>query len=189
MTHFEPIDDDRWPEEAEALRGSFATQLNVYRTMAHHPRLLLAWAPLRDHVVVRNALGRQFSEVVILRTGHRLDAAYEWSHHVSRGRACGMSDRRIASIAGSPEEMEEADGTLAQAVDDLVLRHALQPATREKVEGLVGVEGLFDLIATVGFYMSLGFIVKSFDTPVDATVAAELAARPLRPERETHSRA
>ena len=38
--------------------------------------------------------------LVILRTGHHMKAPYEWAHHVSRGRACGMSDARIAAIAG-----------------------------------------------------------------------------------------
>ena len=38
---------------------------------------------------------------------------------------------------------------------------------------------MFDVIATVGFYSVLGFIVESFDTPIDAAVAAELKEKPL----------
>ena len=38
---------------------------------------------------------------------------------------------------------------------------------------------MLDLIATVGFYTTLAFIVNSFDTPLDADIAEALARRPL----------
>ena len=69
-------------EVANALRDGFAGQLNVYRTMAHHPALVRAWAPMRQHVVKDTALGLERSEVVILRTGHRMGSAYEWAHRL-----------------------------------------------------------------------------------------------------------
>ena len=46
-TEFQPITDADWPESLAALKGGFATGLNVYRTMAHHPDLLPV---LRDRV-------------------------------------------------------------------------------------------------------------------------------------------
>lgn len=175
---FEPLTDDQWPENIAALRNGFAGRLNVYRVMAHHPDLLAAWAPLRDHVVRKRAMSDQQSEVVILRTGHNLAAPYEWAHHVSRGRAVGMEDSRIASLAGPLEGMLTEDRILAGAVDDLMRDARLLPETRDDLIGAIGAEGMFDLMATVGFYSVLGFIVNSFDTPVDDDIAAELAARP-----------
>ncbi|MBA4489171.1 carboxymuconolactone decarboxylase family protein [Paracoccus sp. S1E-3] len=176
---FKPIADSDWPESLAALKGGFATGLNVYRTMAHHPALLAAWAPLRSHVVSNPSLSPDQSEVVILRTGHRLGAAYEWAHHVHRGRRIGMSDARIATIAGPLDAMADADATLAQAVDELFDNRRLSPATQQALLDLVGAQGMFDLIATVGFYSVLGFIVESFDTPIDTAIAAELQERPL----------
>lgn len=176
---FPPLTDDSWPEAARGLRDGFAGKLNVYRVMAHHPALLNAWAPLRAHVVVDNVLGKQFSEVVILRTGVHLGSSYEWNHHVSRGRACGMSDARIASIKGAPDGMEPDDATLARAVDELFTDKRLTPETQTALVALVGREGVFDVIATVGFYSTLGYILNSCHTPLDANVAAELEAQPL----------
>lgn len=178
-TDFRPISDADWPELLAALKGGFATGLNVYRTMAHHPDLLAAWAPLRAHVVTAPALTPDQSEVVILRTGHRLGAAYEWAHHVHRGRKIGMSDPRIASIAGPTAAMSSEDATLARAVDELFDDRRLSPATQSALLDLIGAKGMFDLIATVGFYSVLGFIVESFATPIDAAVAAELKETPL----------
>jgi hypothetical protein len=43
----------------------------------------------------------------------------------------------------------------------------------------VGRKAVFDLIATVGFYSVLGYILMTYDTPIDAPVADEMRKRPL----------
>ena len=70
MTRYPPLDNTHWPAEIADMQAGFAGRLNVYRVMAHHPALLRAWADLRDHVVVKTALGPELSEVVILRAAH-----------------------------------------------------------------------------------------------------------------------
>ncbi len=178
-TPYQPLSDADWPPELADMLPGFAGRLNVYRVMAHNPALLRSWAGFRDHVVVKNALGPQRSEVAILRTGHRLGAPYEWNHHVCRGRACGMEDARILSLRGAPEAMAPEDAVIARAVDDLVDHARLSPPVRAALEALVGTAGMFDVIATVGLYSTLAFIVNSFDTPLDADVAAQMAERPI----------
>lgn len=173
---FLPLSDADWPEEIAAMRAGFAGRLNVYRVMAHHPALLRAWQEFRDHVVVKTSLGQERSEVVILRTGLRLGAEYEWAHHVVRGRAAGLTDARILALRGMPAG---EDGMLVRAVDELIDRAELSAATQAQLVAVVGVAGMFDVIATVGLYRILACIVKSFDTPIDADITAALAAEPI----------
>lgn len=170
-----PITDTQWPEAIADLREGFAGQLNVYRTMAHHPLLLRAWAPLRQHIVKDTALGLERSEVVILRTGHRLGSAYEWAHHVSRARALGFSDARISAIAAMPEG---EDGLLVRAVDALFDAHRIPAHLEAELAQTIGREAVFDLIATVGFYFVLGGILQTYDTPVDDAIVRELDRTP-----------
>lgn len=174
-----PLSDADWPEAALELRSGFAGGLNVYRTMAHHPALLTAWANLREHIVNGSALGPARLEVVILRTGTRLGSSYEWDQHVLRARRHGLSDARIASLRGPAEEMEAEDATLARAVDELFDGKALSRQTTAAVAAIAGAEGVLDLLATVGFYSTLGFILNTFGVPLDKDIADELAAHPL----------
>ena len=88
-----PISDADWPEEIADMTGGFAGKLNVYRPMAHDPALLRAWTDLRQHVVLESALGLELVEVVILRTGVRLNSRYEWQQHISRARKVGFRSR------------------------------------------------------------------------------------------------
>ncbi len=176
---FSPINDQMWPKDLSDLAGGFATKLNVYRTMAHHPSLVMAWANLREHVVNQSVLGPEFSEVVILRTGVNLGSDYEWAHHVSRGRALGMSDARIHSLRGSADQMEANDAIFATAVDMLLADKKLASDAIPQLAALVGKKGVLDVIATVGFYSTLGYMLNSFNTPIDDQIAAELEAQPL----------
>ncbi|MDQ7774680.1 MAG: carboxymuconolactone decarboxylase family protein [Paracoccus aminovorans] len=171
-----PLADADWPESVMDLRDGFAGALNVYRTMAHHPDLLRAWAPLRQHIVKDSALGPVRSELVILRAAHRMGSSYEWQHHVSRARALGLPDARIAAMRAMPEG---EDGLIARAVDALFDCRRLPEALESELARALGVQGVFDLIATVGFYSVLGHILMTYATPVDEAVAAEMAAQPL----------
>jgi len=171
-----PISDADWPEAIAEMKDGFAGALNVYRTMAYHPALLKAWAPLRQHIVKDSTLGPVRSEVVILRAAHRMGSPYEWAHHVSRARVLGMSDQRIAALRGSPEG---EDGLIARAVDALFDAKRLSPALEAELAAALGREAVFDLIATVGFYSVLGYILMTYETPIDASVAAEMATKPL----------
>lgn len=178
---YDPITDSAWPAEIEALRDGFAGRLNVYRVMAHHPALLAAWVNFRNHVVLHSALGNEDLEVVILRAGWQLGAAYEVAHHILRGRAAGLSDRRIAALCSAESVPVGDDAVLARAVDELIADAQLSEDTLRMLTQRLGPKGVLDLMATLGHYTTLAYIVKTFATPLDADIAAALAARPLQP--------
>ena len=163
-----PISDADWPEALDDMRGGFATGLNVYRTMAHHPALLRAWAPLRQHIVKENALGMELLEVVILRAGYRLGSDYEWSQHVDRARKLGFPDDRIEAVRRGAEGL---DLKLVEAVDALLDDHRLGSEQEAELAELVGREAVFDLIATVGFYSVLGYLLLTYETPLDDDIS------------------
>ena len=170
-----PVTDADWPEQIADLREGFAGALNVYRTMAHHPDLLSAWAPLRQHVVKESALGPELTEVVILRAGLRMGSAYEWAHHVSRALALGFSEHRINAIRGNPEGI---DGLIVNAVDALFDQRMLGQEQEAALAEAIGRTAVIDLIAMVGFYSVLGYLLNTYDTPIDDTIQQEAHAMP-----------
>lgn len=174
-----PLATSDWSDEISDMRGGFAGNLNVYRTMAHHPGLLRAWADLRDHIVNCTALGPQRAEVVILRSAYRLGSDYEWSQHILRARGHELPDWRISALRGPIADLSGEDGVLAGAVDDLLTDARLSADTKTALARMVGPKGILDLMATVGFYSTLGFILNSFQTPQDEGISQKLAANPL----------
>ena len=102
-----------------------------------------------------------------------------WERHVSRARALGFKDHRIARLAGPIDEITGQDQTIARAVDALMSTRAIPPQMQGPLEAEIGKEGIFDLIATVGFYSTLGFILNSFPPPLDEEIARELRKTPF----------
>ena len=177
MTNLAPLPPGDWDEEILHLKDGFAGRLNVYRVMAHNPPLLAAWAGLRQHVVVDNALGPELTEVAILRISVHLNSDYERAHHVVRARACGMSDARIARILAQGIQSVEPDAIIVRAVDELARSARLESDTIETLVGLFGRRSLLDLFAIYGFYSTLGFIANSCETPIDDDIAAQLGEK------------
>ncbi|MDP9013060.1 MAG: carboxymuconolactone decarboxylase family protein [Pseudomonadota bacterium] len=167
-----PLSPDVWPSSLHSMRAGFAGQLNVYKVMAHHPALLRAWATLRQHVVIDSSLSKRHSEIVILRAGHRWGAHYEWVHHVVRGRQAGLTDADIAAVRADPSQWPagEVETALKQAVDSLLDDGQLRPDMIHQLRSFIGLTGIFDVMATVGMYSTLAFIVKSFHTPLEPEI-------------------
>ncbi len=174
-----PLNDPDWPAELEDLREEFFGRANVYRVMAHHPQLLRAWTGLRQHIVLDTALGRERSELVILRAAANTGSPYEWSHHVVRARSVGISDARIAAMKGDVDGIAQKDRLIAEAVDQLMATSRIAPETLKELHAQIGSEGLLDLMATVGFYSTLAFILNSFGTEIDGDILAALEETPL----------
>ena len=166
-----PLSDADWPCDIADMRDGFAGGLNVYRVMAHHPALLRAFADLRTHIVQCTALGPERAEVVILRLAHRLGSSYEWNQHVIRGLRVGLDPARILTLRGPVGDMSPDDALLAAAVDALHVRAQLNPDQMAALQDVVGAEGVLDLMATTGMYLTLGFILKSTNCPLDDDIA------------------
>ena len=181
MPKLDPIPPAEWPDTLAHMTPGYAGKANVYRVMAHHPALLAAWDSLRDHIVMQSALGPERLEVVILRAGYRLGSDYEWQHHILRARAAGLTDARIAAMRGPLQAMDPDDALLARAVDELFEAKRLSPETATSLRTSVGKEGALDLIATVGFYSTLGYLLNTYDVPLDEGIRAALDAAPLEP--------
>ncbi|HSJ78164.1 MAG TPA: carboxymuconolactone decarboxylase family protein [Erythrobacter sp.] len=164
-----PIGDADWPAEIEHMRDGFAGKLNVYRVMAHHPALLQAWENIRNHVVCHSKLTPQQSEIVILRTGHRHRSSYEWAHHVSRGLSAGLTRERIDAVRTVPDAPE--DKLLVTAVDALIDNGKIADPLATELQRALGIPAMLDLIATVGMYTTLAFLIESFNIPIEPEVA------------------
>ncbi|MFS8050490.1 hypothetical protein [Rhizobium sp. BR 314] len=79
-------------------------------------------------------------------------------------------------MAGTPDGEE---GVLAGAVDALFDGARLPSHLEQAIAASIGRQAVFDLMATVGFYSVLGFILMTFDTPIDQDVVDEMAEHPI----------
>lgn len=180
MTVLAPLGDADWPGRIADMRAGFAGKLNVYRLMAHHPELMRAWGPLRAHVVGQTALGPTAAEIVILRLAARLGCGYEWNQHVLRGLKAGLDKDLIAALRGPHDGLSGDAALLAGAVDALLDQHRLPDAQARALIARFGKAAVLDLMATLGMYLTLGFILNTFPPGLEPEQAQAL--QQLAPE-------
>jgi 4-carboxymuconolactone decarboxylase len=61
--------------------------INIFRTMARHPKLMKRGMVFANHVLGGSTLPARERERVILRTGYLCGSGYEWAQHVAIARA------------------------------------------------------------------------------------------------------
>ena len=165
----QPSSEENWPEGIRAvLQGPV---LNIHRMMAHSPELLRQSAPLRNYLVAGSTLTGRQRELLILRTAHLIGSEYEWSHHVVRGQAAGLTPEEIERVKEGARAAgwNMTEKALLRLADEMRAAQEITTSTAAQLHEDMGPAALIDAIFTVGFYLTLGTILKSFNVPIDET--------------------
>lgn len=138
-----------------ALRGPFDGFL---RSPAVGSALQEVGASIR----YRTGLGDRSREIAILLVAARTGSAFERESHEAIGRAAGLSGDELAALRREEVEVFDGDeGVLARTVIGL-LDGDLDDTAWDEASVTVGVDGVFELIALVGYYSTLALQLRVF---------------------------
>jgi 4-carboxymuconolactone decarboxylase len=167
--NMQPLKPDNWPDELDQIRSFLGKPLNIHNMMAHHPQLLEAWMPLRNHVVNSSTLSGRHRELVILRTAHNCQADYEWQHHAARGQQAGLSMVEIQRVIEGAQAVDwnPEESTLLTAADDCHRDIRFSEKILKQMTQHFSSQQQLDLMVTVGMYKTLAMIIKTWDVPME----------------------
>jgi alkylhydroperoxidase family enzyme len=173
-----PLSDEELDPETRERFGS-GPILNIFRTFAHHPKLLKRWLVFGNHVLSRSTLPPRERELAILRTGWLCRAGYEWGQHVLIARQSGVTDAEIERVADGPDApgWSDADRALLRAVDELRADAFVTDATWAALGKHFTKEQVLDLIFAVGQYQLVSMALNTLGVQPDSP---ELPALPKR---------
>ena len=101
-----PLAEAEMTDEVRAIVapsiGGFGRVLNIFATLARHPKLLKRFQ-LFGALMLSGQLPARERELLILRTAWNCDAEYEWGHHDAIGRAVGLTPDEVARVADGPD--------------------------------------------------------------------------------------
>ena len=163
-----PLPREQWDDETRALLGDDRT-LNIFATLAHHPKLMKRWLVFGSHVLAKNTLSARDRELLILRTGWNCRAPYEWGQHVAIARENGITDDEITRITKGPDTdgWEARDALLVRAADELHLDQTLSDATYGALAQHYDERELIDVVFTVGQYHLVSMALNAFGVQRD----------------------
>ena len=171
-----PLPEATWDDEVRALLGGAglggARPLNIFTTLAHHPKLLKRWLVFGSHVLAKSSLSPRERELAILRVGWLCRAEYEWGQHVVIARGSGLSDEEIERVTRGPDApgWDPFEATLLRAVDELHADAFVTDATWRALAARYDVHQLLDLIFTVGQYTLVSMALNTLGVQRDPGV-------------------
>jgi alkylhydroperoxidase family enzyme len=162
----EPLAVDEIDAETRKAFGD-QPMLNIFRTLARHPKLLKRWLVFGNHILVKSSLPPREREIVILRIGWLCRSAYEWGQHVLIGRGSGLDDDEIARIALGPDApgWSDFERALLRATDELRADACISDATWADLSKRYDTLQLMDLVFTVGQYNLVSMALNSLGVP------------------------
>jgi alkylhydroperoxidase family enzyme len=163
----EPLPRAQWDEEISSFLPDPA--LNIFGTLAWHPKLLKRWIVFGNHVLAKNSLTPRERELLILRTGWNCRSAYEWGQHVVIARASGIAEDDIKRVADGADASgwTETERLLLRAADEL---HGDQMVTDDTYGALAKAydeKQLLDIVFTVGQYHLVSMALNTFGVERD----------------------
>ncbi len=155
--------DPRTAELLDALRRPDGSELNIFATLAHHPRLLRRWSAFGGMLLYGGALPARERELLILRSGYLCGSAYEWGQHVEIGLDAGLSQDEVDRVAAGPDDpgWSTDDATVLRAADELHRDHCISDATWAALASRYDEQQLIEVCMVVGQYHLVAFTLRS----------------------------
>jgi alkylhydroperoxidase family enzyme len=163
----EPLDPETLDDETRRLVPDGA--LNIFRTLAHHPKLLKRWLVFGNHVLAKSTLPPRERELAILRTGWRCGAEYEFGQHTVIGTEAGVSDAEIVALTRPLDDggWSDHDRTVLRAVDELHADQCIGDETWAELQRIWDDRQILDLIFAVGQYTLVSMALNSLGVALD----------------------
>ena len=171
-----PLDESEWSDEVremlnlttggDAARGRV---LNIFRTLAHHPKLMKRWLVFGTHVLIQSTLAVRERELVILRIGWLCRAEYEWGQHRRIALGAGISEDEIERVAEGPDAAgwTPLEAALLRATDELHADSCVSDVTWKQLEAHLSTQQLMDLVFTVGQYNLVSMALNTLGVQLD----------------------
>ena len=158
----EALAPEHWPIY-DAITASRGHATGPWAVLLNSPVLAARTADLGAYLRFESTLDDRTREAVILATARAMGCRYEWADHAPIARQAGLSDGVIAAIRERRNtELPPAIAQLVNYAQTLVQEHT---ASEEEVKGMearLGVQGVLELTATVGYYTFLATTLNAF---------------------------
>lgn len=149
--------------------------LNIFRTLAVHPKLLRSWLPFGGRLLQGGLVDARSRELAILRTAALCGSDYEWGQHVGIGRDAGLSDAEVVACGVDSAEgtWSDADRAVLAACEQLVGSHRMDDASWSALaDAGWSDQQLIELTMLVGHYAMLAGMLRSVGVETEGPLPA-----------------
>jgi 4-carboxymuconolactone decarboxylase len=153
-----------------------AVPLNIVRICAHASVPLFdAQGRMGAAIADPEVLDPRLREAVILRVAHLSNSAYELHHHVSLGKAAGLTQAELDALAsGDYATLDPLLAAAARFTEEVVSILSPSDATLRALRALVPDRIVVNIVLTIGCYMSIARLIAVTGIELDADALEHL---------------
>jgi alkylhydroperoxidase family enzyme len=165
---------DLSPELLEIMGGGInspaGTPLNIFGTIAHHPRLLKRFIHFAGLFLNKGLLPAREREIVILRVGWKCQSVYEFGQHTVIGERVGLSLEEIAALTRDvvTGQWSDNDSHLIAMADELCADNCVSDATWQALAQKWNDAELVELVMVAGVYRLVSGFLNTMGVELDA---------------------
>ncbi|MEP7312253.1 MAG: carboxymuconolactone decarboxylase family protein [Pseudomonadota bacterium] len=156
------IPPTQYTEEQKQAAADFASARKVpvfgpFEPLMYSPQVMSTARAMGDYLRYKSAIGNTLSELVILMTAREWMQTYEWSLHYPIALKAGIRKEVADDIANGrrPTAMSPDEETVFDFTDELLQKKQVSDATFERAKSRLGMKGVVDMTAIVGYYTFL----------------------------------
>jgi 4-carboxymuconolactone decarboxylase len=159
------------PPLQKRLEDLWGKPVNLYRALGNHPALTAAWTEFANAIRHDSRTPRALRELMILRTAQIARSEYEWAHHLRMARQAGVSEAKIAALAGwRAAEVFDAGERAALALTEAVMACNVSDEVHAEVSKHFSDAEFVELSLTAGFYAMVSRMLDAMRVDLDNDV-------------------
>jgi 4-carboxymuconolactone decarboxylase len=165
----------------KVVSGPREAMVGPLRAALHCPELADRWQSLGVLLRYQTSIPARLSELVILVTARRWNSQIEWYIHAEAARKAGVPDRVIEAIrqGDSPEFEGSEEAAVYEYAREIQVSGQVSERIYEKVLGRLGIVGVVELTAIVGYYTMVSMTLNAHEIPLPDGAAAPLVPVPV----------
>ena len=161
----------------EIVSGPHGRVVGPYHAWLQSPELARRARNLSEFIRFKSSLPKRLSELAILVAGRHWKAEFEFHAHSALGKQAGLDDAVIAALArDQPPPFKNSDEQVVYELSTEILStRRVSDATFSRAQGVLGLPGVVELVATLGYYSMVCLTLNAFELGLPPGVPSPFA--------------
>lgn len=150
------------------VSGPRGVVVGPLRAALHRPELADKWQQLGEILRYRTSLAPRLSELAILVTARHWTSQLEWQQHAPAALKGGLAPEVVEAIRQGerPTSLKEDEEAIFEFSLQLQEKKLVDDKTYKKTLELIGLQGVVELTALIGYYTMVAMTLIAHDIPL-----------------------
>jgi len=157
----------------QKIEDNGARILNLYKVLAHNPKVLLNWLRLGNSVIGRMELPPKLREIATLRVARLTGSEYEWAQHTQVALEVGVSQKQLDAISDwkSSSEFNNEERAVLQYTDEVTQKVKVTDQTFNALKNFFSEQTIVELTITTSYFAMVARLLVPLQVEVDESSA------------------